>query len=285
MNLEQILSPQRLTSVVDIGANPIDGVPPYKPLLDRGLCKLIGFEPQQEPLKKLNELKGPLERYLPTAIADGSHHTLHVCRASGMTSLLEPNKQYLQLFSDFPGLATTVTTEPVATKRLDDVDEIDSLDFLKVDAQGAEFDIIRYGRSKLAATVAIHIEVRFITFYHNEAPIGIIDTELRSFGLIPHCFVSIKRWPIAPVVIDSTPRKPLHQILGADMLYVKDFSRFENMSAEQWKHLAIIAHYCYGSIDLTYRALAALVSLGAIRPDGTTQYLENLKKAAETKQS
>ena len=32
--------------VVDIGANPIDGDPPYRLLLDAGLCRVTGFEPQ-----------------------------------------------------------------------------------------------------------------------------------------------------------------------------------------------------------------------------------------------
>lgn len=38
----EILQPQRLTEVVDIGANPIDGDPPYKPMLAAGLCKVTG---------------------------------------------------------------------------------------------------------------------------------------------------------------------------------------------------------------------------------------------------
>ena len=41
-----LLSPQRLTAVVDVGANPIDGETPYKSLLERRLCTVVGFEPQ-----------------------------------------------------------------------------------------------------------------------------------------------------------------------------------------------------------------------------------------------
>ena len=66
-----LLEPCKMTTVVDIGANPIDGDPPYKAMLEKGLCRVIGFEPQQEALRILLERKGPLETYLPYAIGDG----------------------------------------------------------------------------------------------------------------------------------------------------------------------------------------------------------------------
>jgi len=46
--LHNILKLDRLTEIVDIGANPIDGDPPDKALLRSGLCKVTGFEPQED---------------------------------------------------------------------------------------------------------------------------------------------------------------------------------------------------------------------------------------------
>ena len=40
--LQALLRPQRLTAVVDVGANPIDGDTPYKTLLERRLCTSSG---------------------------------------------------------------------------------------------------------------------------------------------------------------------------------------------------------------------------------------------------
>src|SRR5262249_34612530 len=74
--LFDLLRPQRLTAVVDIGASPIDGEPPYKPMLDAGLCTLTGFEPQPEALAELNRRKGANETYLPYAVGDGRAHVL-----------------------------------------------------------------------------------------------------------------------------------------------------------------------------------------------------------------
>ena len=75
----------RLTHVVDIGANPIEGVPPYKPLLDAQLCRVTGFEPQASALAELNRKKGAYETYLPYAVGDGREHSLNLCAYSGWT--------------------------------------------------------------------------------------------------------------------------------------------------------------------------------------------------------
>jgi hypothetical protein len=69
--LLKLFRPERLTAVVDIGANPIDGDPPYKTLLQIRGCRLTGFEPQAEALATLNTRKSDLETYLPNVIADG----------------------------------------------------------------------------------------------------------------------------------------------------------------------------------------------------------------------
>ena len=54
----------RLSSVLDIGANPIDGDPPYKRMLESGLCTVTGFEPQRDALAELERRKGGMSRRL-----------------------------------------------------------------------------------------------------------------------------------------------------------------------------------------------------------------------------
>ena len=79
--LFQLLMPEQLTAVVDIGANPIDAEPPYKQMLAGGLCTVTGSEPQASALAELERRKGPLERYLPLAVGDGTERVLRVCAA------------------------------------------------------------------------------------------------------------------------------------------------------------------------------------------------------------
>jgi hypothetical protein len=51
--------------IVDIGANPIDGKPPYLPLLASGNARVVGFEPNLSALAELNNCKGPMK---PTSL-------------------------------------------------------------------------------------------------------------------------------------------------------------------------------------------------------------------------
>jgi FkbM family methyltransferase len=275
--LFDILRPERMTAVVDVGANPIDGDPPYKAMLAKRLCSVTGFEPQADALAQLDHRKGPHERYLPHAIGDGRERTLYVCHAPGLTSLLRPDPEQLALFNEFPLFGRVEREMPVATHRLDDIEAIDALDFLKVDAQGSELEVLHSGRRKLSGAVVIQVEVSFVTLYRDQPGLGVIDTTLRGMGFIPHCIAELRRWPIAPTVLDGNPRKPMRQVMDADFVYVRDFSRPENMGAEQWKQLAMIAHHCYGSVDLVRRAIKIAAQIGAVPPNAPEEYLRSLR--------
>lgn len=277
LELFELLSPARLAEVVDIGANPIDGDPPYKPMLDAGLCRVTGFEPQENALATLNRTKGALERYLPYVLFDGSQQTLKVCRAPGMTSLFEPDPVNLSLFDYLRPLGTVVERIDVATRRLDDVGEIETMDFLKMDIQGAELTVLQCGRSKLADTVVVQTEISFTTIYKDQPTFGAIDSELRSQGFVPHCFVGLRKWPIAPFLLNENPLQPLNHLFESDIVYVRDIARPELMSDEQLKHLALIAYICYGSKDLAVRMMVNLVARGAISRLALATFLEQLK--------
>lgn len=274
--LTQILVPVRPTAIVDIGANPIDGDPPYKRMLAAGLCDVVGFEPQADALARLQSMAGARERYLPYAVGDGTTHTLQVCDLEGMTSLKVPDPAHLALFNLFPTWGRVKSTQPVTTQRLDDIAEIAHMDFLKMDIQGGEREVLAHGRAKLAQTVAVQTEVSFVTLYEGQPTLGEIDMTMRELGFLPHCFAEMKVWPLAPTVVSGQPNKGLRQLLEADLVYVRDFTRARNMTAEQWKHLALIAHHCYGSVDLAARCLNMLAELGAMPANASETYLSSL---------
>jgi FkbM family methyltransferase len=279
--LWDLLLPSRLTHVVDVGANPIEGQPPYTAMLTQGLCQVTGFEPQPNVLLDLQKTCGPNERYLPYAVGDGGAHTLNICGASGMTSLLTPDPVNLQLFDYLRPRANVVECVPLRTRRLDDIGEIQHLDFLHIDIQGSELAAFRGGRSKLAECVAIQTEVSFVTLYENQPPLGEVDLELRSQGFIPHCFAAVKRWAITPFVAGDDPRSAaLNQLLEADIVYVRDFARADAMTDEQLKHLALIAHHCYRSFDLTLRCVVLLEDRRAVGAGGAQRYLEMIAAEA-----
>lgn len=60
------------------------------------------------------------------------------------------------------------------------------------------------------------------------------------------------------------------------MVYVKDFIHPESMTDEQLKHLCVLAHHVYGSIDLAGRCIEQLVKRGVVPSNGLQVYVNRL---------
>lgn len=278
--LAHLLRVGRPTHVVDIGANPIDGVPPYRPLVDAQLCRITGFEPQASALAELNLKKGPNEVYYPYAVGDGKERTLNVCAYSGWTSLFVPSAAALEIFDFFKKNARVVGQLQIQTQRLDDLSEVTDIDFLKIDVQGGELAVFVHGRERLRNAAVIQTELQFVNLYEGQPSFGEVDQELRAQGFIPHTFHALKKWPISPLRFEGNPTQPLNQLLEADLVYVRDFVNPDTIDSEQLKHLGLIAHACYKSYDLTGRCIALLEQRQAIEAGALQQYIQILNRRA-----
>ncbi len=147
---------------------------------------------------------------------------------------------------------------PIETHRLDDISEIADIDFLKIDVQGSELSVFRSGRSHLSKAAAVQTEVCFMQLYKDQPLFAEIDQELRSLGLIPHVFTEMKKAMILPLHFENDLYRTMNHVLYTDVVYVRDFTQPDNMDAEQLKHLALIAHYCYQSYDLSTKCILDL---------------------------
>jgi hypothetical protein len=78
------------------------------------------------------------------------------------------------------------------------------------------------------------------------------------------------------MVVNKDPRRALNQLLEADMVYVRDLRTIKAWTDEQLKHLALIAHHCYGSFDLTLFCLLELESRGSTAGGAQRVYLKLL---------
>ncbi len=58
-----------------------------------------------------------------------------------------------------------------------------------------------------------------------------------------------------PLIIEDNIYKPLSQVLWADVIYVKDFLRYDQTSPEKLLKSAVILHDVYGSYDLVHYIL------------------------------
>lgn len=241
--------------VVDIGSNPIDGTPPYADLLKAGAVDLVGFEPQRDALAKLNKTKGPYETYYPYAVGDGKPATLYLCRASDMTSTLKPNFALLNHFHGYPQWAEVVGTETVQTVRLDNLEEIGSIDWLKIDIQGGELRVFEHGERRLADTLVIQTEVNFVPLYEGQPLFADIDAWMRAHGFMLHALLEQRKRLYAPLQVNNQIHNGLNQLTTADAVYVPNVENLTKLSAGQLSKLAAILSFAYGSYDLALRVL------------------------------
>lgn len=272
--LLQLIPLDRRLRIVDVGSSPIDGPPPYQPLVDAVPTELIGFEPNPEARAQLQSQLTPHQIVLPDAVGDGGHHTLHFCRAPGMNSLLEPDPQVLGKFHLFGEFGDVLSTETVATKRLDDIEGVAPIDFLKLDVQGFERTILENGRTVMRSCLVVHTEAAFVPMYRGQPCVGEVDTLLRELGFVAHTIFSLKRWGVAPLMVQKNPRRGLNQLLDGDLVYVRNFFDLTEWKDAELARLSHILHFVYGSFDVVYYLLQELTRRGATSPRAPRDYAE-----------
>jgi FkbM family methyltransferase len=259
---------------MDIGASCINELPPYRRLLECGVAHLHAFEGDERQIAEIHRVFGDLVTVYPQFLFDGSEQTVYLATPeSGMTSLLRPDDQALKFFNGFEDFGRIVDTERVSTARLDDVQGVPNIDFLKMDVQGAELTVLQHGRRVLSQAVAIQLEVSYIPLYENQPVFGEIDLWMRSQGFVPHCFLDVKRWSIAPTIRENNFRVPFNQLLESDILYVRNPMQVQQWSDEQVRKLAIIAHECLASVDLSIYLMLELVRRGQLDAGFQDAYL------------
>ena len=246
----QSVTPIPPIRAIDVGASPIDGAPPYQPLLSRGGLEVVGFEPSPKQFDALQAAPVPGCTFLPHAVGDGSEGTLRICRAPGMTSLLEPDLDVLRHFHVLGECAEVLDRIPIPTKRLDDLPEVAGSDYLKIDVQGSELNVLRGASRLLESLTVVHIEVNFVPFYKDQPLFAELDQELRGAGFFLHKFLPLISRVFKPLILNKDPYAGLSQVLWTDAVYVRRFTELDVLDDAQLLKTARIAHEAYSSFDL-----------------------------------
>lgn len=258
--------------VMDVGANPIEGKAPYARLLGAGLARVTGFEPQAEPLSRLNKVKSPAETYHPVALGDGRPGRLHLFKHSGFSSLFPINAAASRLVG-FDGFTEETGQIAVETTRLDDLAEVGRVDYLKIDVQGAEAAIIANGRDKLAEAVMIQTEVRFLPLYDGEPGFGALHSLLESMGFYLHDFDFVKRAALRSRSFSIARPWTMRQIVDGDAWYLRDLTKIEDWSDAQVFRLALLAEGVMDNPNLVVLCLDRLVERGRVTQGAVDAYV------------
>ena len=234
--------------ICDIGASPIDPTPFIDELIKNVNCILYGFEPNEEEFKKLNSTDK--KKYFNYAVGNGQKETLNICAAFGMSSILEPDFEYLKLFHGLSDWAKIKKKIEIQTKKLDELNFDKKIDFLKIDVQGYESEVIKNGKNTIKDCLIVQLETSPIPLYKNEKSFAHICVELENLDFQLHSFNKINTRCFKPMTLQNNIYTGLHHLFQLDCVFIKKLNLFDQLDLEQLKKIALILFYSFGSYDL-----------------------------------
>ena len=245
--------------ILDVGAMQ-EGEDRYEPLRQMNLARVTGFEPDEAQHAKLQTSKRGQDQYLPYFLGSGNTQTFHIARYPGCSSLYRANSKIIDPFTSIgtgpTGNFTVTETMEVQTRRLDDIPDCPAPDLVKIDVQGAELDVLRHGINTLGSVLVVESEVEFIPIYENQPLFGDIQVFMREQGLLLHKLIDIAGRSLEPFTHNGNPYAATSQVLWADAVFVRDFTKLECFSDDQLLKAALILHQVYYSYDLVHFLLA-----------------------------
>jgi len=170
--------------IVDIGSRGGFN-PEWKAFGD--CVRIYGFEPDEAECARLNAAAAPGVTYLPWAI--GGHSgpaTLYETNLDASTGLYPTEMEYFdRLLNRENGIV--VAERQVSLRTLHDVMAelgVATIDFIKLDVEGAELDILRGSEAYLKSAMPLGLlsEVRFQAEINNSPTFAALDTFLQPFG-------------------------------------------------------------------------------------------------------
>lgn len=186
-----LLDTLKLT-LVDVGAAG-DIEPRWRRIAP--LINYVGFEPDKRSFMQLKDKRTDCADYkIHNAAVWSSNGVLdyNLCKGWQVSSHYKPNVELVSLFPNSERFDVEKSLK-IPTYQLDEIVDGD-VDFLKIDTQGGELEILKGGTELLDSAIGFELEVSFASLYldqplfHHLAEFA-LD---RGFEFID--FVSLRRW-------------------------------------------------------------------------------------------
>ena len=150
--------------------------------------RLDAFEPDEEACRLQAEAKRPNETWFPLGLGrETGTGKLHVLAKASSSSLFPPNQETNAAYgySGFTDIARVIDIPLVSLSDTIDKNGRPLPNLMKLDAQGAELDILRGMRDEhWRDLMALQIEVEFVEFYSGQPLFHEVDSFMRSKGFI-----------------------------------------------------------------------------------------------------
>jgi len=242
-------------TILEVGAVPLGGAPePFYQLLDifPG-SQIIAFEVDKDLCEKLNKTSRPDVKFYATALGRTEEtRTFYETRAPMCCSLYEHNERLISLYNNFEVayLKSVGSIETVSLDHFAKQNNIGSVDFIKIDIQGAELDVFQGGHDVLNQIVAMVCEVEFIPHYIDQPLFGDVCSFLNKEDIMFHKFLGLAGRALSPIVLGNNPNIATQHI-WSDAVFIRDIFKIPELSPHKLLKLGMLA-YLYGSSDLTY---------------------------------
>ncbi len=246
-------------TVLDIGA--WGGASPDWRVIGN-FVRLIGFEPHEEECNRLNTVPASsvkMQTFYPYVISgESGKRDFYITRRPTVSSLLKPIEKEWKRYG-IPGssrnrraeVINTIETDTITLDEFCDKYEVVP-DFVKIDTQGSELEILRDGfQDNINHILGVEIEVEFVPLYKHQPLFSEIELFLRKkgfqiFGLKRHMW---KMNDGHKLECDRGGR-----LVFGDALFLNENIFGGNLPREKWLKTALLA-YRYGLHDVTQSIL------------------------------
>ncbi|MHB8470248.1 MAG: FkbM family methyltransferase [Gaiellaceae bacterium] len=239
--------------LADIGARG-DVPEPWDAFGEKDL-EVIGFEPDEEECARLNARSASGRRFFPMALwSEDGLVDLHLASYPGCSSIHSPNGELLERYAEQHGAPRqTMRISSVVTTTLDRIvatEELD-IDFLKIDTQGAEYEILLGARRTLKSqAIGVLVETWTAEVHRGQHLSGEVMTLLRECGFELFDVGIAAAWRRR--IVDTTSLLGKSQVIGLDLLCFRepDNSGPKDCRAKVAKLAAVAAIYGFPDFAL-----------------------------------
>jgi len=185
--------------------------------------RYIGFEPDRAECERLAKGAQKGHSFYPVAIGRKAENArLYVTRNPACSSLYVPNRNFFDPFIECGPFFDILSKQQIQVVALDTYlprQEIKDIDFLELDTQGAELDILLGAEEYIRNALGVKVEVEFAEMYKSQPMFADIDAYLRRRGFT---LFDLERYHLrrnsCPPDIQSR-----EQIVWGQALYLRDY--------------------------------------------------------------
>tara|TARA_R110001599_G_scaffold8056_2_gene38688 strand:+ start:2460 stop:3335 length:876 start_codon:yes stop_codon:yes gene_type:complete len=254
-NIVKKYSPDLSFSIFEIGAAPlVDEQESFYKLAEIfPKSKISAFEVDEAVCADLNIKSRSNITYYPTALGSrNGEQVFYETNAPMCCSLYQPNDAFNSKYNNLE-VALLKSKSTIKTTTLDTFiqdNSIDTIDFIKIDVQGAELDIFKGGIKAMANTLLVVSEVEFVPLYIDQPLFGDVCQHFTTQGLMFHKFLKLEGRTLKPIVLKNDINAAT-QHMWSDAVFIKDIAKIDALSSDNILKLSLLA-FLYGSADLTF---------------------------------